>query len=196
MNAPRRRVGLFGGSFNPVHAGHMMLAQWIVEFTQVDEVWLMLSPSNPLKEGREQAADIYRMDMLRLACADTPGVEASDFELKMPRPSYTASTLRNLQTAFPEFEFQLIIGADNWLQFHMWRDWQEILHHHRVMVYPRPGYDIDTAALPPGVVLLEQAPQCNVSSTMLRRAIAEGKCMNRFMPCGVYNYIVNHNLYK
>ena len=117
----KRKVGLFGGSFDPVHRGHLALAQYLLECGAVEEVWLMVSPLNPLKSGTQLSPDAERLEMARLAAADVPGVVVSDFELHLPRPSYTWRTLRALREAHPDIEFSLIVGADNWLVFDRWQ---------------------------------------------------------------------------
>ena len=139
----KRKVGLFGGSFDPVHRGHLALAQYLLECGAVEEVWLMVSPLNPLKSGAQLSPDAERLEMARLAAADVPGVVVSDFELHLPRPSYTWRTLRTLREAHPDIEFSLIVGADNWLVFDRWQHPEEILAHHRLLVYPRPGCEVD-----------------------------------------------------
>lgn len=193
-----RRIGLLGGTFNPVHCGHTMLAQYIAEFGGLDEVWLLLAGLNPLKADAGStgaASDADRLAMLRTACAPIPHVEASDFELSLPRPSYTCLTLAELRRRMPGCEFTLLIGADNWAIFDRWRDWRDIVSRHRIIVYPRPGYEVDPAGMPPTVTYLDDAPVLEVSSTAIRDAIASGHCMNQFVPAGVYDYIEKHQLY-
>lgn len=194
MNPPLRKIGFFGGSFNPVHTAHMQLAQWIVGYTALDGVWLSPAARNPLKESGG-VDDAHRMAMLRLACEDTPGVEPTDVELSLPSPSYTAATLCHLASAYPHIEFTLIIGSDNWLIFDRWRESEWILANHRVMIYPRPGFEIDKSALPPGVSFLSDAPVSNLSSSFLRSAIADRICVSQFLPGSVYSYIMQHKLY-
>lgn len=187
-------IGLLGGSFNPVHAGHLMLAQYVAEFTGIDRVWLMLSPLNPLKADNADAPapNINRLEMLELATYADPNIEPCDIELHMPLPSYTYLTLEKLAEKYPEHRFHLIIGADNWLEFHRWRCADRIIASHPIIVYPRPGYDIDPAGLPESVTLLSGVPVTEISSTFLRRSLAEGKRVSHFMPHGVQEYITNN----
>lgn len=196
MLRPEASVGILGGSFNPVHCGHMMLAQYIAEYTGLDEVWLSLSPENPLKaEGGEARQEVHRMRMLEIACADAPRIRPVDIELSLPRPSYTAMFLKHLRESYNGATFSLIIGSDNWLIFDKWRDYSDIICNHNLLIYPRPGYDINPASLPENAIYIENAPISNLSSTFIRESIYEGKCINQFLPAGVYQYIESNNLY-
>lgn len=173
-----------------------MLASYVAQFTDVDEVWLMLSPLNPLKEHpADLVADHQRLDMLQIATRNTPCVKPCDIELSMPRPSYTIHSLNRLSELYPDTRFSLLIGSDNWLIFPRWYQWKEILEHFTPIIYPRPGYDIDPTTLPSGVTMVN-APTVDISSTFIRQSIAAGKDMNCFLPCGVYDYITQHNLYS
>lgn len=133
------KIGIYGGSFNPVHFGHVGLAKWVIENTDLDELWLMVSPNNPLKPVGILAPEEERLAAVREAVKDIPHVKASDFEFSLPRPSYTANTLRELQRAYPEHEFTLVIGEDNIAIFDRWREHDYILENFRIMVYPRKG---------------------------------------------------------
>ena len=132
-----RSIGIYGGSFNPVHFGHVGLAKWVIENTDLDELWLMVSPNNPLKPANLLAPEGERLAAVREAVKDIPHVKASDFEFSLPRPSYTANTLRELQKAYPDTEFTLIIGEDNIAIFDRWREYEFILANFRIFVYPR-----------------------------------------------------------
>lgn len=191
----QRRIGILGGSFNPVHVGHMMIAQYMVEFGGLDEVWLLLSPHNPLKEAEGLLPDEVRLTMLELACNEVPSLSASDFEFHLPRPSYTYITLQELQSAYPDADFTLLIGADNWQIFNRWRCGDFIVKNFDVIIYPRQGCRIDEASLPERVTYRPDAPIVEVSSTFIRNAIASGHCVNQFLPAGVYNYIKQNHLY-
>ena len=189
-----RVTGILGGSFNPVHSGHLMLASYIAQFGDVDKVNLVLSPCNPLKQGNVMASDSDRFNMLRLACADSDLVEANDIELSMPRPSYTIDTLARLAKENPDCRFKLIIGSDNWAIFNRWRASEEILDRFGVIVYPRRGYPMDKVSDPR--VEIVDAPMIDISSTFIRKSIADGKDMNFFLPQSVYEYISQHQLYQ
>lgn len=190
-----KRVGVFGGSFNPVHWGHVRLAEWIVRHGWADEVWLMVSPRNPLKEQAGLLPEAERLDMARLAAGEVAGVRASDFEFSLPRPSYTWRTLEALRAAFPATAFSLIIGADNWLHFDRWARPDYIRAHHKLLVYPRPGYPLDASALPDGVDLLG-APVFDVSSTRVRKLLRENGDASRLVPAPVLHYIKERHLYS
>ena len=187
-------IGIFGGSFNPVHIGHMMLASYLTQWGYVDEVWLTLSPLNPLKDAAELLPDIKRLAMLSIAAKGAEAIDICDIELSMPKPSYTIDTLRVLAERYPEYRFKLIIGSDNWQIFDKWRDAQRILDDYGVIVYPRPGFPI-----PEGHVDGMEAVHpitVNLSSTQVRDAIARGRDMTYFLPPGVYKYIIDNKLYR
>lgn len=168
-------VGIFGGSFDPVHRGHTVLAHHIIEKGICDRVLLMVSPLNPLKADRPPVAFSDRLEMVRLAVADIPGVEASDFEAGLPLPSYTYKTLEAISKAYPDDRFRLIIGADNWQVFDRWKNPEEILSNFSPVIYPRPGVELDRASLPEGIDFLGDAPETDISSTELRSALADPK---------------------
>lgn len=186
-------IGILGGSFNPVHMGHLMLASYLVQWGYVDKVWLLLSPRNPLKEPGELLPDMKRLAMLSIAIKGSTDLDICDIELSMPRPCFTIDTLRLLSERYPEQRFKLIIGSDNWRIFDQWRSPQRILDDFGVIVYPRPGYPIvNEHTLGMEVVT---APMVHISSTFIRTAIAKGRNVNYFLPPGVYKYIVDNKLY-
>lgn len=187
-------IGLLGGSFNPVHIGHMMLASYMKQFGGMDEVWLMLSPLNPLKVNTtDLIPDIYRLKMLDIALGDTQGIKVNDIELSMPRPSYTITTLRYLSKRYPRHSFKLIIGSDNWKIFNQWKDSEEILDDYGVIIYPRPGYPVGT--IYDHRVEVVKAPVADISSTFIRNAISRGRDMTYFLPQGVFEFIKSNNFY-
>ncbi len=194
MSEETKTIGILGGSFNPVHAGHMMLASYLSQWGYVDEVWLTLSPRNPLKEPEDLLPDMKRLAMLNIAVKGAPYIDICDIELTMPRPSYTINTLDLLHERYPEYKFRLIIGSDNWRIFDQWRASHRILEEYGVIVYLRPGYPVERRHID-GLEVVE-APMMNVSSTFIRDAIARGRNMNYFLPAGVYKYIVDNRLYK
>lgn len=182
-------VGIFGGSFNPVHNGHIALARAIVERGLVDEVWLTLSPLNPLKNNpTDLLPDNTRLEMLRLATEGIPGLRVCDIELTMPRPSFTINTLRELSRRNPGIGFRLIIGADNMLIFDRWKEHDEILRDYAPIVYPRPGFPCPQAI---------DLPVHDVSSTLVRNLIAAGdERAATLIPAPVLNYITSRRLYS
>lgn len=189
----RKKIGLFGGSFDPVHTGHLMVASFIAQNSELDEVWLNLSPCNPLKKEPRESSDDDRLEMLRLATAGVPFLNVCSVELTMPYPSYTISTLRLLKEMYPDCDFKLIIGSDNWNLFGRWKDSDAIINDFGVIVYPRPGYPVDYQ--PEGVSIID-APLVELSSTFIRKNVKEGKDMNFFLPQAVYQYIHERNLYR
>lgn len=190
------KIGILGGSFNPVHIGHVMIASYLRQFEGFDEVWLMLSPLNPLKAtSNELIPDVVRLNMLEVALKDADGIKVSDIELSMPRPSYTINTLRYLSKRYPRHTFRLIIGADNWKIFSQWKDSEKIIDDYGVTVYPRPGYNLGTI-YDSNVDVLTMAPTAEISSTWLRKALSRGKDMRYFLPPGVSEYIRENSLYR
>lgn len=190
------RIGIFGGSFNPIHTGHTRLGQWLVRKNYVDELWFMVSPLNPLKQdSTELLPDELRLQLARLAVEGKTGLRVSDFEMHLPRPSYMVHTLAQLRQAYPQHEFLLIIGADNWLRFNQWRNSEEIMLHHRLLVYPRPGYALDTASMPQGVSLVA-TPLFDISSTQIRQAIANGHYHGRGLSPKVWKSIKQNRYYQ
>ncbi len=166
-----RKIGIFGGSFNPVHCGHIALARQLLTAAALDEVWLMVSPQNPLKQQTDLLADELRLDMARRAVSDVAGVVACDYEFRLPRPSYTWTTLCALSRDYPDAEFVLLVGGDNWSRFQRWWHWKDILRHYRVVVYPRDNH--------PGTVSAELLP---VSSTEVRTRVRAGQSVSGLVP--------------
>ncbi len=162
------KIGIFSGSFNPIHIGHMVLANFITEFTDIDEVWFLVTPQNPLKEDTLLLDENTRFEMTRRALANYPKLKASDFEFSLPRPSYTVHTLEALSEAYPENTFALIIGADNWESFDRWRDFEGILEQYRIYVYPRLGYRISISKKLKENVEALNSPIIEISSTFIR----------------------------
>ena len=166
------KIGIYGGSFNPVHFGHVGLAKWVIEHTDLDELWLLVSPNNPLKPAGLLAPEEERLAAVQEAVKDIPHVKASDFEFGLPRPSYTANTLRELQKTYPEDEFTLVIGEDNLAIFDQWREYEYILENYRIIVYPRNlSNPINQNILKnPNILFLKNAPLFDISSTAIRRS--------------------------
>lgn len=182
------KTGIFGGSFNPIHIGHLALANYLCEYGGLDEIWFLVSPHNPLKDQADLWDDGLRLELVRLAIADYPKFHASDFEFHLPRPSYTINTLDALQAAYPKREFTLIIGADNWKIFPHWYKAERILADYPVMIYPRPGYEVSRSSLPASVHVVE-TPLLEISSTFIRKALSEGRDIRYFLHPAVYEYL-------
>ena len=190
------KIGIFGGSFNPVHVGHAILANYISQYTDIDEVWFMVSPQNPLKDSSNYIADEDRLKMVKMVCDKCPNVKVSDFEFSLPLPSYTINTLEQLARQYPNNSFKLIIGSDNLAIFEKWKDSEKIINHFGLIVYPRKGYDIKYIGNKSNIEILHDAPEVEVSSTFIREGINSGQNMSFFMPDDVYEYIIKHSLYK
>lgn len=204
------KVGIFGGSFDPIHEGHVNLAKYVLDHTDLDEVWLMVSPRNPLKDHGPLATDQQRLEMARLAVEGIPGIRVSDFEFHLPIPSYTYKTLTELKKSYPEIDFRLIIGGDNWADFNRWRNPEEILTDFGVIVYPRPGETLQPPSLgssplvldslQKNTVFLQDAPQMPISSTQIRHLLSQNALRaTHNVPSlnkSVANYIQTHHLYE
>jgi len=190
------KIGIFGGSFDPIHCGHAIIAHHIISSGVVDRLWLMVSPLNPLKVDKQrQVADTDRLRMVEMVSRPLEGAETSAFEFTMPRPSYTIDTLNALQAKFPNDEFYLVIGGDNWEVFGKWRNSDEILAKYHVIIYPRLGHEVIIPQELQDRVQLIDAPIIELSSTQIRKRLAEGKSVRYYVPDEVLNYIDRHNLY-
>ena len=191
------RIGIYGGSCNPIHKGHTELAASIVQQGLVDELWLLVSPLNPLKQG--ETSDIaeyeHRLSMARLATEDIEGVKVSDFEKNLPLPSYTITTLGELHKAYPEHEFVLVIGADNWERFPRWYHAQEIIDTYSILIYRRPGCEMDETLLPLSVQVVD-TPLYDISSTEIRESVKKGRMPLKWVDRKVATYIRVHHLYS
>lgn len=167
-----KKVAIFGGSFNPIHTGHIALAQAVQQQCGLDEVWLMVSPQNPLKRNdADLLDDSLRFEMAQKALEGVEGVKACDYEFHLPKPSYTWNTLQHLTKDYPDYTFTLLIGGDNWAHFQRWRHWKDILWHHDVIVYPRDEYQ--------GTI---SVPLLNVSSTEIRKRVRAGQSISGLVP--------------
>ena len=186
------RTAIFGGSFDPVHYGHVALARAVRDNGLADEVWFLVTPLNPHKQGNNLTDEGERLAMVCLAIADEPGIVASDFEFHLPRPSYTINTLDALQMAFPDREFLLLMGADNWQKIDKWYKGDEIVARFGVIVYPR-GEEIAPSLL--DNVQWLQAPLYDISSTEIRSALSAGEDVGRWLHSDVVKYIKENKLY-
>ena len=188
----RIRTALFGGTFNPLHNGHLAIAQSVLEQGLADEVWILITPCNPWKKDQALLDDRLRYDMVAQAVEDMDGVRASDYEFKLDKPSYTANTLRRISADYPDREFILTIGADNWVKFHNWREADFILKNYPIIVYPRQGYPIENVS---GNVTLLDCPLMDISSTQIRQMVHNGTPINELVPASVARTIKEKGLY-
>ena len=187
-------IGIFSGSFNPIHVGHLALANYLCEFEGLDELWFLVTPRNPFKQGQKLLPDALRLELVRVAISGYSRFRASDFEFRLPQPSYTIHTLDKLKEVYPQHTFHLIIGSDNWAIFDRWKSAEEIIRQFRLYIYPRPGYEVDATTLP-SRVHLTQAPMMEISSTGIRALIANGQSTAGLLPQPVEKYIKEHKLY-
>jgi len=196
------KTGLFFGSFNPVHIGHTAIANYFVEYAGLREVWFVVSPHNPLKERASLLAEYHRLELVRLALEDDPRFRASDIEFRLPKPSYTIDTLAYLTEKYPKREFVLIMGGDNLVTLHKWKNFEELVRRYEIVVYSRKGSDIGTLhpslekLIPKARISVTEAPEMEISSSFLRRAIREGKDMRFFFREPVWKYIRDMHFYE
>lgn len=192
-----KKVGLFFGSFNPIHIGHLVIAEYMAEFTPLDQVWFVVSPQNPLKKKETLLNEKNRISMVRLAIEYDTRFKASSIEFDLPRPSYTIDTLAILSDKHPKIEFSLILGLDNLATLHKWKNYEQLLKNYKLYVYPRVYKSATDATLAthPSVVITE-APIMELSSTFIRNAIKEGKTIKQMVPPQVGDYIKEMNFYK
>nr|WP_297268328.1 nicotinate (nicotinamide) nucleotide adenylyltransferase [uncultured Prevotella sp.] len=175
-----KSVGIFGGSFNPIHTGHIALAKSLCEKAGLDEVWFMVSPMNPFKKAAtDLLEDQLRLEMVKKALEGEPQLQACDYEFHLPKPSYTWHTLQAISQDFSDIRFTLLIGGDNWAAFDKWYRHDDILAHYPIVVYPRKGSDI--GEVPEGVTIVE-TPLLNISSTEIRHHIAKGESIHGMVP--------------
>jgi nicotinate-nucleotide adenylyltransferase len=189
------KIGLFFGSFNPVHMGHMILANYMLEFTDLEQIWFVVSPHNPLKKKDSLLNERQRLHMVELAIDNNDQLKACDIEFKLPQPSYTINTLVHLKEKYPKHKFSLIMGSDNLESFHKWKNYEEILKHYFIYIYPRPNHDGGILSTHDHVKITA-APLIEISSTDIRHAIKSKKNIPYFVPAAVWQYITEMNFYK
>ena len=183
------KTGIYGGSFNPIHNGHIAIARKMIELAGLDEVWLMVSPQNPLKHSADLLDEQLRLDMTRIALEPYPQLKACDYEFHLPRPSYMWHTLQSLANDYPEREFTLLIGADNWAVFDRWYHADDIIAHYPIVIYPRQGSTVDSSTLPPTVRLVD-TPLYNISSTEVREDVRAGRDISAKVPSSIVDDVM------
>jgi nicotinate-nucleotide adenylyltransferase len=192
-----KKIGLFFGSFNPIHHGHLMIANYMAEFDNLEQVWFVISPLNPFKSEQTLLADYHRRELLNRAIGDYPRFKISVVEFKLPKPSYTIDTLLYLTEHHPDHQFSLIMGSDQIADFHLWKNSAQILETYKVLIYPRPGsHNSNNKILINPAVMVEEAPLLDISSSFIRKAIHEGKDVRFFMPDLAWQYIDEMHFYR
>jgi len=196
-----KKVGLFFGTFNPIHIGHLALAEYFQKYGDLDEVWLVVTPHNPFKKKSNLLPDRERLHLVHLAIEDQEGLRASDIEFSLPQPNYTSQTLTYLREKYPEHRFSIIMGEDNLKSFHKWRNFESILENHKILVYPRHPLPDEVATEQhwqerfPNLRLVN-APKMEISASLIRRSFAEGKALRNLLPKAVFDYIEGSNLFQ
>jgi nicotinate-nucleotide adenylyltransferase len=188
------KTGIYGGSFNPIHNGHIALAKAFLRLAALDEVWFVVSPQNPFKVNDHLLDDRWRLRLTKAALQGETRLMASDYEFHLPKPSYMWHTLQSMSREYPDREFTLLIGGDNWTTFHRWYHADDILSHYSLAVYPRKDNPIDTATLPPNVQLIN-AELLDISSTEVRHRITKGQDISHLVPPRVAELITKNHLY-
>ena len=189
------KIGLYFGTFNPIHIGHLIIANHMAEHSDLDQIWMMVTPHNPHKQKSSLLDDYHRLHMVHLATEDYPKIKPSDIEFKLPQPNYTVNTLAHLQEKYPTHEFSLIMGEDNLNSLHKWKNYEVILHHHDIYVYPRAASgEIDPQFINHPKIHRVGAPILELSSTFIRESLKNGKNIRPMVPEKVWDYI-DHNLF-
>ncbi len=191
----QKKTGLYFGSFNPIHIGHLIIANQMLANSDMDEIWFVISPHNPLKEKKSLLEDHHRLALVKIAIDDNPLFKACDIEFKLPQPSYTIHTLVNLEEIYPQRLFCPIIGSDNLSDFYKWFNYEEILNRYQLYVYPRPGFDGGEFAKHSSVHWVV-SPLMEISSSYIRNAIQKGRSMKYLLPDKVLDYILEMHFYE
>ncbi|SDX98039.1 nicotinate-nucleotide adenylyltransferase [Lutibacter oricola] len=191
------KIGLFFGTFNPIHIGHMVLANYLAEFSDLDEVWFVITPMSPFKQKKSMLSNHHRLAIANVAVEDFSKLKTSDIEFKLPQPNYTVHTLINLEEKYPEHSFNLIMGEDNLKGFHKWKNYETILENYHLYVYPRISEGkTESELLKHPKITIVNAPIIQISSTFIRKAIQDQKDIRTMLPPNVWKYIDDMNFYK
>ncbi|RZK50716.1 MAG: nicotinate-nucleotide adenylyltransferase [Pedobacter sp.] len=189
------KIGLFFGSFNPIHIGHLVMANYMASYTDLDEVWIVVSPHNPLKDKNALVSVYDRLEMAKLATEQAPHLRVSDIEVHLPVPSYTIDTLTHLKERYPDKDFALIMGADNLQSFKKWKNYEQILNNYSIYVYPRPGADVSEWTVYPQIIMT-QTPLMEISSTFIRKAFQKKQNIQFLVPENVLSFMESKNMYR
>lgn len=190
------KVGLYFGSYNPIHVGHMAIANYMVEFTDIDQLWFVVSPQNPHKAQENLLDDYHRLELVNRAIEGDSRFRTSNIEFGLPKPNYTIDTLTYLQEKFPNHRFSIIMGSDNLESFHKWKNSKVILENYGIIVYPRPGFDESKTIQHPNITIAQNTPLMEISSSFIRESIKAGKDLRHFMPHKAWEYLDEMNFYK
>lgn len=203
------KIGLYFGTFNPIHVGHLLIANHMAQFTDLEQVWLVVSPQNPLKDKNTLLADIHRLNLVREAIHDNPKLKASDVEFQLSKPSYTITTINYLMEKYPQHTFALIMGEDNLRTLHKWYNYEVLLKKHQIYVYPRAltvQEELDVLTTSdrltfnysdnPNIIFCEDAPVMKLSASFIRQSIKEGKDVRYLLTESVYKYVEEMRFYK
>lgn len=189
------KIGLFFGSFNPLHIGHKIIASYIVEFTDLEKVIFIVSPQNPFKEKTSLLNQHHRLMIIKRELEDNPKLDVSDIEFKMKQPSYTIDTLVRLDEQYPENEFAIIMGSDNFKKFHKWKNYKQIVDNYAIYLYPRPKFKVNHVEAS-NIHIIDGVPKMEISSSFIRKSIRNKKNVSYLMPKKAWQYIDEMNFYK
>jgi nicotinate-nucleotide adenylyltransferase len=192
----KMKIGLYFGTYNPIHIGHLAIANYMVEYTDIDQLWFVVSPQNPHKQKTNLLDDYQRLEMVHRAVDNDDRLRASNIEFSLPKPSYTVDTLAYLKDHYPDYHFVILMGSDNLESFHKWKNQETILENYGVIVYPRPGFDPSKVQVHKNITVAEEAPLMEISASFIRKAIRNGKDVRHFLPHHVWEYIDEMNFYK
>ncbi len=203
-----KKIGLFFGTYNPIHVGHLVIANHLANYTELDEVWLVVSPQNPLKKKDSLLQDYHRLALVRVAIEDNPKLKASDIEFSLPIPSFTSNTLAHINERYPDYSFALIMGEDNLRTFHKWKNYEDILNNNRIYVYPRvlteqekeatlARVEVDNGLRKhQNVIMCDDVPVMKISASFIRSAIKGKKDVNYLLTQPVFKYLTEMHFYE
>ncbi|MBP8157247.1 MAG: nicotinate-nucleotide adenylyltransferase [Flavobacterium sp.] len=191
------KIGLYFGTFNPIHVGHLIIANHLAEHSDLEQIWMVVTPHNPLKQKNTLLDDYHRLHLVRLATEEYPKIKPSDIEFKLPQPNYTVNTLAHLMEKYPQHEFSLIMGEDNLKSFHKWKNYEYILQNHDIYIYPRISEEAENLELKNHSRIYKiDAPVVEISSTFIRESIKNKKNIRPLLPHNVWEYVDHNNFYK
>lgn len=186
------KIGLYFGSFNPIHVGHLIIASHIVDNTSLEQIWFVVSPQNPLKKSSTLLNEHHRISMINIAIEDDARLKSSNVEFKLPRPSYTIDTLTHLAEKYPSHDFSVILGSDSFQNIANWKNHKQIINNYNIYIYPRPSFPVKNDL--PNIQVID-APLLDISSTIIRKNIRQGKSVRYLLPDGVWKELIAKNYY-